>query len=59
MVGELFSTLSAGGPDTALLRGGATYQVSERVRFDGGLAVGLTRESSDVIVTVGVTIGFF
>lgn len=59
VVGELFSTLSAGGPDTALLRGGATYQVSERVRLDSGVAVGLTRESPDVSVTAGVTIGLF
>jgi hypothetical protein len=59
LAGEVFSTLGTRAPDTALIRGGATYALSDRVRLDGAVGAGLTRQSPEVILTVGVTIALF
>ena len=61
LVGETVNTLAAHkeGVDTYVLRAGSVYAVHERVKLDGAVGVGLTRESPDVIVTVGVTIALF
>lgn len=46
-------------PDTVVLRVGSVYAISGRVDLDGAVGVGVTRESPDVSVTVGVTIKLF
>jgi hypothetical protein len=43
-------------PDTAVVRAGAVYAVTERLRMDAAVAAGLTRGSPDVLVTVGLTL---
>ncbi len=43
--------------NTAVFRTGTVYAVSDRIRLDGAVGVGLTRESPDALVTVGVTFG--
>jgi hypothetical protein len=43
--------------DTVVLRAGSVYAVTDRVKLDGGVGFGVTRESPDVLVTVGVTSG--
>ncbi len=46
-------------PDTIILRAGSTWAVTDRIRLDGAVGAGLTRESPDVLVTVGVTLLLF
>ncbi len=46
-------------PDVAVLRAGAIYVVGERLKLDGAVGVGLTRDSPDVLITVGMTISLF
>jgi hypothetical protein len=60
LVGEIIGTVGAArAPDTAVLRGGVVYAMTDRIKVDGAMGAGLTRGSSDVLVTVGVTIGLF
>jgi len=60
LLGEVVSTLpSHRSPETAVLRAGTTYAVHPRVRLDAGVGFGVTRQSPDVLVTVGVTIALF
>ena len=46
-------------PDTVVLRAGAVYAITDRIKLDGAVGVGVTRESPDVLITVGVTIALF
>ncbi|MGH7325134.1 MAG: transporter [Candidatus Rokuibacteriota bacterium] len=60
LVGELVARLGmARAPNTAVFRTGTVYAVSDRIRLDGAVGVGLTRESPDALVTVGVTFGLY
>jgi Putative MetA-pathway of phenol degradation len=61
LVGELVSELGTtrARDDAAVLRGGLVYGLTERVRLDGAVGVGLTRASPDVTVTVGITLVLF
>lgn len=60
LVAEVVSTVSVDtGGDTAVLRAGAVYAITNRIRLDGALGFGLTRKSPDVLVTLGVTIALF
>ena len=60
LVGEVVSALAAEKTaEFAVLRVGAVYAISERIRLDGAVGFGLTRPSPDVILTVGVTISLF
>lgn len=60
LVSEIVSTVGAvRAADVAVLRAGVIYVVGDRVKLDGAVGVGLTRESPDVLVTVGVTIFLF
>jgi len=34
------------------------HAIAERVRLDAAVGPGLTRESPDLLLTVGVTVGF-
>ncbi len=64
LVGEIVCGLGIHGgvhrtPDTIVLRAGSTWAVTDRIRLDGAVGAGLTRDSPDVLVTVGVTILLF
>lgn len=59
IVAEAVGTLPSRAEDTLVLRAGAVHYVTPRVRLDGAAAVGLTRSSPDIIVTLGVTLGPF
>ncbi|MBI4635791.1 MAG: transporter [Candidatus Rokubacteria bacterium] len=60
LVGEVVSGFGASAADDlAVLRAGTVYVITDRVRLDAAVGVGATRESSDVIVTFGVTIALF
>ena len=60
LVGEVVSAVGADrAPDVAVLRAGAIYVVGERLKLDGAVGVGLTRDSPDVLITVGMTISLF
>lgn len=63
LVGEIVCGLGIHGlhraPDTIVLRAGSTWGVTDRLRLDGAVGAGLTRESPDVLVTVGVTLLLF
>lgn len=60
LVGEIVSGLgSDSAADTVVLRAGTTYSVTDRIRADAAIGVGATRESPDVLLTVGVTIVLF
>jgi hypothetical protein len=60
LVGEIVSEVAVNGGigDRAVLRGGVVYAPSPRVKLDAAAGVGLTRASPDVLLTIGVTIGF-
>lgn len=60
LVGEIVSTLgSEDAADTVVLRAGATYAFTDRLRADAALGFGVTRDSPDLLVTVGVTLLLF
>lgn len=60
LVGEVVSAVGADrAADVAVLRAGAIYAVSDRLKFDGAVGVGLTRGSPDVLITIGMTISLF
>jgi hypothetical protein len=46
-------------PDVAVLRVGAVYPLSRRIKLDGALGWGVTRASPGVLLIVGVTIALF
>lgn len=59
LVGEVVSGFGADAAgDLTILRAGSTYAITDRIKLDAAVGVGATRESPDVIVTVGVTIAF-
>jgi hypothetical protein len=59
LAAETFSeiTFDGEGP-SVVVRAGAVYSLSERVRMDGAVGVGLTPDSPDVRATLGVTFRF-
>jgi hypothetical protein len=60
LVGEVFSTLGADqAPDTAILRVGHVYALTARIKLDAAVGFGVTRDTPDVIVTVGATMALF
>ena len=60
LVGEVASALGVHqAPDVAVLRVGATYTLSPRLRLDGAVGVGVTRASPDVLATMGITMTLF
>lgn len=60
LVGEIVSALAARkGVDTVMLRAGTVYAMTDRIRLDGAVGFGVTRESPTVHVTIGVTIALF
>jgi hypothetical protein len=60
LVGEVVSAIGVNqAPAVAVLRGGATYSLTPRIRLDGAVAVGVTRASPDVLVTIGTTMTLF
>lgn len=59
LVGEVVSTVGESkAADTVVLRLGNVYALTDRIKLDGAVGFGVTKESPDVIVTVGVTIAF-
>jgi hypothetical protein len=59
LVAETFSEVTFEGEDpSAVLRAGAIYAITDRIRLDGAVGVGLTRNSPDVTATLGVTFRF-
>jgi Putative MetA-pathway of phenol degradation len=60
LVGEIVGKL---GTDRVqhgvVLRSGAVYALSERIRLDGAVGVGISRGAPDVLMTLGLTIGLF
>ncbi len=60
LVGEIVSGLgSASAADTVVGRAGSTWAFTDRIKLDGAVGVGLTRESPDLLITIGVTILLF
>lgn len=60
LVAEGVGTVGADSePDTAVLRAGAVYAITDRIRLDTAVGFGVNRASPDVVVTVGVTIALF
>jgi hypothetical protein len=60
LVGEVVSAIGVNqAPNVAVLRSGATYTFTPRIKLDGAVAVGVTRASPDVLVTIGTTIALF
>jgi hypothetical protein len=60
LVGEVVSAIGVNqAPAVAVLHGGATYSLTPRMRLDGAVAVGVTRASPDVLVTIGTTMTLF
>ncbi len=59
LAAETFSEIMFDGEGASVVaRAGAIYSLSERVKMDGAVGVGLTRNSPDVTATVGVTFRF-
>lgn len=59
LVGEVVSTVGeAKAADTAVLRVGSVYALNDRIKLDGAVGVGVTKQSPDVTVTVGATVAF-
>jgi hypothetical protein len=63
LVGEIVCGLGIHGvhrtPDTIVLRAGSTWAVTDRIRLDGAGGDGLTRESPDLLISIGLTILLF
>lgn len=60
LVGEVVSSVSDSkkAAGTVVFRLGSVYALTDRIKLDGAAGFGVTKESPDVIVTVGVTIAF-
>ena len=59
LVAETFSEITFDGEGPAVVaRVGAVYAITDNVRIDGAVGMGLTRNSPDVTATVGVTVRF-
>lgn len=59
LVGEVVSAIGeAKAADTVVLRLGSVYALTDRIKLDGAVGFGATKESPDVIVTVGMTVAF-
>lgn len=59
LVGELVGTASTGRHrGTALIRGGVTYEVTKGITLDAAAAGGLTHDSPEVVLRMGVTFDF-
>ena len=59
LVGELVSTVGESrAAETVVLRAGSVYALTDMIKLDGAVGFGLTTQSPDVVVTVGVTIAF-
>src|SRR5438128_1213803 len=52
VIAELRHRARLSASDTVVVRGGAVYKLSERMRLEGALGVGGTRASPDLIATV-------
>jgi hypothetical protein len=60
LVGEIVSGLgSDSAAATAVLRAGTTYSITDRIRADAAIGFGVTRESPDRLITIGVTVLLF
>jgi Putative MetA-pathway of phenol degradation len=60
LVSEVVSAIGVNqAPTVAVLRVGATYSLTPRIKLDSAVGVGVTRASPDVTVTVGTTIALF
>jgi Putative MetA-pathway of phenol degradation len=60
LVGEVVSAIGVNqAPAVVVLRGGAIYSLTPRIRLDGAVAVGVTRASPDVLVTIRTTMTLF
>jgi hypothetical protein len=60
LVSEVVSAIGVNqAPDVAVLRVGATYNLTPRIKLDGAVGAGVTRDSPNVTVTVGTTIALF
>ena len=59
LVGEVVSSVGESkAADVVVLRLGGIYALTDRIRVDGAVGFGVTKDSPAVIVTVGVTIAF-
>ena len=59
IVSEVFSEVRFGGDRSlALTRAGAVYAIGEKTTLEGAIGTGLTRDSPDLTVTLGVTTRF-
>ena len=60
LTGEIVCTLGVNvAPDVTVLRMGAVYALTTRVKLDGAVGMGMTRASRDVLLTVGATMTLF
>jgi hypothetical protein len=60
LVGEVVSAIGVNqAPDVVILRVGATYNLTPRIKLDGAVGTGVTRDSPNVTVTIGTTIALF
>jgi len=57
LVGEVVSELATSRDvrDSAIVRAGVVYALGQRLKLDAAVAVGVTRASPDLIVTIGFT----
>jgi hypothetical protein len=59
VVAEAVGTVSTdGGTDTAVVRAGAVWTLTERLRLDGAVGTGFTRDSPALVLTLGISVGF-
>jgi hypothetical protein len=59
-VGEAVSSIGADrAPTTVLLRAGVVYGLSLHAKLDAAVALGATRPSPDLVITMGVTFSLF
>ena len=58
VVAEVVSELATSrrGDDRLIVRAGGAYVLTERVRLDAAAAIGVTRTSPDVLLTIGITV---
>lgn len=60
LVGEVVSDFWMRGREPhVMIRTGAVFLARGRAVIDGAIAAGLTRDTPDVVVTIGITIGFY
>jgi hypothetical protein len=58
LVGEVLGVLRSRQADVGRVRAGVTWEIRDDVKLDAAIGHGFGRDSPDVLVTVGVTIGF-